>query len=278
MTHPRETNGELFSPEELRSLRTPNEEAEATKDAVRAALDGTLGVAETFYSIQGEGSTMGVPSVFLRLSGCNLLCGGQGTAQDKQLHDGAKWRCDTIETWMQRTKKEYDDILYGDDFIESLRMGAHLVVTGGEPTLQEHALADFLEYARREVPELYVELETNGTRAPGALATLVDQFNCSPKLANSGMPRERRFFPDVIRELNALNSIFKFVVSDDRDLESLNEYLPLVDHDKVFLMPAGETQELLAQSEQRVVALCKQFLFRYSGRLHINIWDKKTGV
>lgn len=238
----------------------------------------TLGVAEIFYSIQGEGATMGVPSVFLRLSGCNLLCGGQGTVQDKQLHDGAKWRCDTIEVWLQRTRMTFDAILHHNDAIESLQLGAHLVVTGGEPTLQEDALADFLTYAKSVIPNLYVELETNGTRDPGRLVGLVDLYNCSPKLANSGNSRERRFFPEVIRKLNTLNTIFKFVIADEGDAESLNEYLPLVDHDKVFLMPAGENQALLARSERLVVELCKAWLYRYSGRLHINIWNKKTGV
>ena len=69
----------------------------------------TLPIAETFYSIQGEGITTGYPSVFVRLAGCNLMCGGQGTQFDGELHDGATWRCDTIEVWMKGKMKEFVD-------------------------------------------------------------------------------------------------------------------------------------------------------------------------
>ena len=56
-----------------------------------------LAISEIFFSIQGEGKTVGIPSVFVRLGGCNLICGGEGTQNDKKLHNNAKWRCDTIE-------------------------------------------------------------------------------------------------------------------------------------------------------------------------------------
>ena len=61
-------------------------------------------VSEYFYSIQGEGKTMGVPSVFIRLTACNLMCGGRGTEKDFKLHNGATWRCDSIEVWRKGKK------------------------------------------------------------------------------------------------------------------------------------------------------------------------------
>lgn len=247
-------------------------------DAPVTSAEGTLGVAEVFYSIQGEGKTMGIPAVFLRLSGCNLLCGGQGTVQDKQLHDGAKWRCDTIEVWLKRTKTPYADVL-PQEYIDRIREGAHLVITGGEPTLQEAALVGFLTYLKQQAPFAYVEIETNGTRFPDKLVPFIDLFNCSPKLSNSGNAKARRFFPDVIRALDEQHTIFKFVIFDEEDLaEMIEDYAPLLDARKVYLMPAGENIDLLKQTEQRVVEMCKQHVFNYSGRLHINIWNKKTGV
>jgi hypothetical protein len=70
-----------------------------------------LAISEVFYSIQGEGITTGTPSVFVRLGGCNLMCGGMGTQFDNELHNGASWRCDTIEVWMKAQSKQYHECL-----------------------------------------------------------------------------------------------------------------------------------------------------------------------
>ena len=59
----------------------------------------SLNISEQFYSIQGEGRTVGVPALFLRLQGCNLTCGGKKTVLTGNKQDGASWRCDTIEVW-----------------------------------------------------------------------------------------------------------------------------------------------------------------------------------
>ena len=83
-----------------------------------------LAVSEVFYSIQGEGPTTGYPAVFVRLGGCNLMCGGEGTQKDKELHDGATWRCDTIEVWMKSRAKEFKDIL-PINCIEAIKQGAN---------------------------------------------------------------------------------------------------------------------------------------------------------
>ena len=69
-------------------------------------MNHKLAISEVFYSIQGEGKTVGIPSVFVRLGGCNLMCGGMGTQFDGELHNGAEFRCDTIEVWMKATSIE----------------------------------------------------------------------------------------------------------------------------------------------------------------------------
>lgn len=242
-------------------------------------MKNKLAVAETFYSIQGEGISTGYPAVFLRLAGCNLMCGGMGTQFDKKLHNGATWRCDTIEVWMKGQSKEYDKIL-NEESIEALKNGARLVVTGGEPCMQQESLMRFFNWLDKEISSsVYIECETNGTLLATDLAKRVNQFNCSPKLSNSGNLKEARFNPEAIRFLNKQNTIFKFVISRNKDWEEIKEdYLPIIDKDKIWLMPAGSSQKSLDKNKVVVADLCKKYYLKYTGRLQIEIWNQATGV
>ena len=121
-----------------------------------------LAISEVFYSIQGEGKTVGIPSVFVRLGGCNLMCGGMGTQFDGELHNEAEWRCDTVEVWMKAQSKEMKDIL-DEECIEAIKNGAHIILTGGEPTMQQTGLEDFIKYIKFDLKiNAYFEVETNG--------------------------------------------------------------------------------------------------------------------
>ena len=243
--------------------------------------DFKLPLSESFYSLQGEGPTTGYPAVFLRLAGCNLMCGGLGTQFDGELHNGATWRCDTLEVWMKATMKHFDDCL-DDESKEALRNGANLIITGGEPTMQDGKIQHFIDYVREVYnPDCYVEIETNGTITPTeGLRERVNQFNVSPKLANSGNEKASRWKPSTIKELNEHpGSVFKFVLTEEKDFAEIQElYLDIIDRDKVWIMPSGENQELLNQSKQNVAELCKKQGLKMTTRLHIEIWDKKTGV
>jgi len=148
-----------------------------------------LAVSEVFYSIQGEGKTTGFPAVFVRLAGCNLMCGGKGTEKDGKLHDGATWRCDSIEVWIKGKSKPYAEIL-PIECQEAIRNGANVIITGGEPMLQQKNIEGFIQYIVEEINDFpFIEIETNGTIMPNNdMLNLVDQWNVSPKLANSGMP------------------------------------------------------------------------------------------
>lgn len=238
-----------------------------------------LAVSEVFYSIQGEGVTTGVPSVFVRLAGCNLMCGGNGTEKDGQLHNGATWRCDSIEVWRKGKRKEYSEIL-NQEQRDALLNGARLIITGGEPLLQQEAVNEFINYLRDEVfPFIGVEIETNGTIEPiKELKSNVSQWNVSPKLSNSGTTLEERFDVNVLMELGKLNTQFKFVVSDLKDWEEIKTKYHFIDTKQIVLMPAGSDIEQLNQTRQLVADICKENYLRMTTRLHIDIWNKKTGV
>lgn len=228
-----------------------------------------LTVSECFYSIQGEGQTMGIPAVFLRLAKCNLLCKSD------------TWVCDTIEVWQTGVKTQFEDVL-SDDYTTRLREGAHLVITGGEPLLHQRSIERYLDWFVERWKFLpIIEIETNGTILPSNnLDSIVDYWNCSPKLSNSGEPYEKRFnIPALIRINNNSNSIFKFVVASKEDvLEIINEFGPYIDMKKVMLMPAGDSIEALHKNRLTVVEQCIKLGFRYCDRLQVVTWNKTTGV
>ncbi len=246
-----------------------------------------LAVSEYFYSLQGEGKTMGIPAIFLRLSGCNLICGGKGAEKDGALHNGATWICDTIEVWMNGSSHTFDQLIASMNesvqFIERLKTGVHLVITGGEPLLQQRRIVNFLAYIEHKYKiKPIVEVETNATITP--LETLdqrVHFWNCSPKLRNSGMSFKARWKQKVIDWFgNNPKTMFKFVLSDKKEFEEINHFIQsgqLV-ADKIVLMPAAESIEQLLQRNKMIAALCIEHQIRMCTRLHVEIWNQLTGV
>lgn len=242
-----------------------------------------LTISEHFYSIQGEGKTMGIPAVFLRLTACNLMCGGRGTEKDFKLHNDATWRCDTIEVWKTGRSlyvgKVVAELLIYEEYFNQ---GCHLIITGGEPLLQQKALEPFIELLINWLGyKPFIEVETNGTITPkGKFFSYVDLFNCSPKLSNSGNELNKRFKSEVLNFLNLTNTIFKFVISDETDLvEVLNiiEKCNLVSK-KIYLMPSADNIKQLEQNTLPTVQQCLKYGFNFSSRLQITIWNKTTGV
>lgn len=231
-----------------------------------------LVVSECFYSIQGEGRTTGVPAVFLRLAGCNLLC--------KSEH----WVCDSIEVWQKGYKTPFDKV-FTSQMIEAFKNGAHLVLTGGEPMLHQTKVLEFLDWFYsfyRFLP--YLEIETNGTIMPNEkMLTYLDQINCSPKLENSGEPIQKRFKKKVLQTIsNHKNHFFKFVVDTENDIKEIFDLIQMIEKTiskkNIYLMPAGETQEKLKKTRLLVAEACKDNFLNYTERAHIVIWNEKTGV
>lgn len=229
-----------------------------------------LVISEKFYSIQGEGQTMGKPSIFLRLAGCNLLCKSK------------YWICDSIEVWQKGTPVKFKDVFTPEELGKLQDQTTHLIITGGEPMLYQKKLLLFFDWFVSEYDFLpIIEIETNGTILPiNDFANIVSYWNCSPKLSNSGEPRNKRIKEDVIKFINSRpNSIFKFVIKEQEDvLEMIKEYGRIIDFESVVLMPAGEEQKELEKTRLMVVNQCLSLGFRYCDRLHIVIWNQKTGV
>lgn len=237
-----------------------------------------LHVAEMFYSLQGEGPTVGHPAVFLRLQHCNLLC---GTKRENE----PTWICDTIDVWRQGKPLTFPEILshwQEKEWLEHLDTNAHLVITGGEPLLQQHALLKFLaQLAERAHP--WVEIETNATiLVHKELDHKISQYNCSPKGKNSGNPERLRHNPMAIRELvRNPKAIFKFVVNSATDVAQItHEYVERYDISptRVWLMPGADNRSCLQQTGKVVFDLCKTWRYNYSTRLQIQLWNQTTGI
>ena len=247
-----------------------------------------IAVSEFFYSLQGEGRTIGIPAIFLRLTGCNLICGGYGVEKDGILRDGATWVCDTIAVWMKGTTYRFEDLIERLntelDFISRLKSGVHLVITGGEPLLQQARIRDFLAYIEQHFDcRPIVEIETNATIVPlSALDERVQYWNTSPKLTNSGMPEIERIKRDALTFFAANDkTMSKFVIATISDFEELwtDFVLPgYVNKQQLVLMPAADSLEQLLQQNKMVAELCIQHQLRMSTRLHIEIWNQLTGV
>ncbi len=221
-------------------------------------------IAELFYSLQGEGSLLGVPSVFVRTTGCNLRC---------------SW-CDTPYTSWQ---PEGDEIPLDDLIARVLAYPArHAVLTGGEPMIQPQLVP--LSQALRQAG-WHITIETAGTvDAPVAC----DLMSISPKLANSTPTGDwairheatRLNFP-VLRALMAKSTYqFKFVVAALSDLTEIMRLVDAlaVDPADVILMPEGTSADLLRDRARWIAPLCLEHGFRFSPRLHVDLWGNQRGV
>ncbi len=248
-------------------------------DSVDLDSDGEtpagLPINELFYSLQGEGTLAGVPSTFVRTSGCNLRC----------------WFCDSYHTSWEPTHAwlERAEILAE---VEA-RDADHVVLTGGEPLLHEESVGLLEALDDRGY---HTTVETNGTIYRDAP---IDLASISPKLASSTPTPERapddaaadeweqRHERDRI-DMDALTGLveaydfqLKFVVTDGDDMPEILELLadlrdaaavPIRDDD-VLLMPEGATRDRLAETRTRVADLAMEYGFRYTPRLHVDLWN-----
>jgi 7-carboxy-7-deazaguanine synthase len=224
-----------------------------------------LKISEIFHSVQGEGMLVGVPSVFVRTSGCNLRC---------------TW-CDTPYTSWQPEGEERSL----DSIIEEVNSygASHVVVTGGEPMI-----APGIEELTHRLTQ-HITVETAGTVDSHVRC---DLMSISPKLANS-TPHTRedgrwadqherlRYQPEILRRLVQLYPYqLKFVITDPGDLKQVNAIVNDIGaaRSRVVLMAEGAEAAILAERGRWLADIAKQEGFRMTPRLHIDLWGNRRGV
>lgn len=234
--------------------------------------DDTLTVSEVFGpTFQGEGPSLGRRCTFVRLGGCNLHC---------------VW-CDTPYTWdwTGRNGKSYDpkveltkvtaSQLWNDVHAQETGM---LVVTGGEPLLQQQGLLALLRNAKAE--GWWVEVETAGTIPPAAeLIALVDRFNVSPKLANSGNEAARRTSGPALTVLQqSQKASWKFVVTASEDFGEIEFLIASFGLAPIWIMPEGTDADVIRDNLEALAAGVLERGWNLTTRLQIEIWGNRRGV
>jgi 7-carboxy-7-deazaguanine synthase len=222
-------------------------------------------IAEIFYSVQGEGSLTGVPSVFVRTSGCNLRC---------------SW-CDTPYTSWNPEGGELgvDAILDRASQFEAAR---HVVLTGGEPMIAPGIVELSARFRARG---MHITIETAGTVFQPVEC---DLMSISPKLSNStpeGTFRSQherlRLQPGILRRLMAhCDYQLKFVIARAEDIAEVQDLTDRLDAPpgKVILMPEGISAAVLSDRGVWIAELCKQHGYRFSPRLHVDLYGNRRGV
>ena len=229
-------------------------------------------IAEIFYSLQGEGELTGVPSVFVRTSGCNLRC---------------TW-CDTkYASWQPEGEQ-----VSIDEIVERVRKhgASHVVLTGGEPMIAT-GIHDLAAELRR--CGWHITVETAGTIPPDKIAC--DLASLSPKLRNSTPDANAagkewqlrhetiRWQPETARAwIEQYNFQLKFVIENESDMHEIADWLRLLGRAvppwKVLLMPQAASAESAQAREATLLDLCKRHGYRYCSRLHIDLFGNRRGT
>jgi organic radical activating enzyme len=207
----------------------------------------------------------------------------------------ATWTCDSTSQWLWRGEdKEFDYLINRwkeEGVYDYIKDGSvHIIWTGGEPTIKGHqeSIVNFTNYWLSRYLDVnsvtpFYEIETNGTIViDEPLFKMLDQINCSPKLANSGMTEKQRIVPEAIERIKQhKNYQFKFVISTEDDVKELFRdfvepfNIPLKN---VVCMPGLDDAANFEERTRFVMEMAKKYRFRGLTRLHIAAWDKTLNV
>lgn len=242
-------------------------------------------------TIQGEGRLAGVPSLFIRLWGCNLSCRWR-------LPNGDDCSCDTPESISGRGNSLEMSV---ESILNTVRCNSrnikHIVITGGEPLLQAEQLI-VLVRGLKEL-NMHITIESNGTIFNRSLFDLVDLISLSPKLISSMVGRDidytsryQKSIKEVVKSVvdnysdpsqsDVSKLQFKFVVASRSELSYIDaifeDLYDRVNSSDILLMPLGGLDSELQQTASEVVEIVVDRGWRFSPRLHVNIWGNRAGV
>jgi 7-carboxy-7-deazaguanine synthase len=218
-------------------------------------------------TFQGEGPFAGRHAMFVRLFGCSLRC---------------RW-CDTSWTWdaarFELAAEQHPMTVPGIlDRLRPYRPGL-VVITGGEPLLQQQALVALSEGIRAAGISPAIQIETSGTVPPlPALTAAVSMYCVSPKLANSGMRQHQRIRPAVLRQF-ALSgkAVFKFVASGCGDLDEIAEITESCGLAPVWVMPEGTDSATVLARMRELAGPVAERGWNLTGRMHVLLWEDERG-
>lgn len=256
-----------------------NTDVRMVDEAASRDSESALPINELFYSLQGEGKLAGVPTVFVRMSGCNLRC----------------WFCDSYHTSWEPIHAwiDLEDIVAE---VQDYDVAEHVVITGGEPMIHD-GVVDLLDSLHDA--GYHTTVETNGTIYRD---TSIDLASISPKLQSSTPTQQRD--PDGDGEwaarhdrrridMEALAALIedcesqlKFVVTGRDDMPEIEQVIArirettttTIPDDEILLMPEGKTRESLDESRTEVAALAQEYGYRYTPRLHVDLWNDAPGT
>ena len=237
---------------------------------------------KAFYTLEGEGEYVGVPSVFFRLSMCNLTC--KGFKSEDSPHG-----CDSYISWSVKNKMTFNEIFeYFEEhkLVDKLKKGAILKLTGGEPLVQQKQLLKFIEaYIKKYDHHPVIDFETNATIMPDEqwVKKYYATFTTSPKLTSNGDPEEKTYKPEVLKWHSEQSSGFKFVITTEKDINEI--WRKYVDDDtvqvpknRIWFMPCCGSRKEHIENAPAVAEYAKAMNVNFSSRLHLLVWDMALKV
>jgi len=274
-------------------------------------------VSELFYSVQGEGRFMGVPSIFLRTYGCNFTCQGFGMPRGELSHEAAdiaskaiefkeykslplvSTGCDSYASWHPAFKDlspMVDTKGLAESIVDLLPFKQwreeHLVITGGEPLLGwQRAYPDLLEHeSMRGCKD--ITFETNGTmRLTEKFKQYLSvrsghtefTFSVSAKLPAAGEPWKDAIKPKVVCDYENYGYVYlKFVVATEEDIQdalrATQEYRDAGFQGPVYLMPVGGVESVYSLNNKTVALAAMKHGLRYSDRLQVPLFKNEWGT
>jgi 6-pyruvoyltetrahydropterin 2'-reductase len=236
---------------------------------------------KAFYTLEGEGEYAGMPSVFFRLSMCNLTCKGFASADSPH-------GCDSFISWSVKNKMTFNEIFkYFEEhkLIDKLKNGAIFKITGGEPLVQQKQLLKFVEcFIKKYEFHPVIDFETNATIRPDErwVKDFIATFTTSPKLTSNGDPEERTYKPDVLKWHRDIGSGFKFVINQSEDIDEIwRKYVDSsinIPKHRIWFMPCCGSRQEHIEKAPVVAEYAKSMNVNFSPRLHLLLWDMALKV